>query len=233
MAAFSVVFVATAVQGSVGFGANLLAMPLMAQINPDLVPGPTLIATALLNVLVLRAEWEHVEMQPIGEALAGRLVGTAAAVVALGFLSQRGVSFVIAATVLAGVALSASGFTAPRSRRNMMTAGAVSGFGATTAGIGGPPIALLFADASGPRIRGSLALYFLVGLLITLTALTVAGRFGVDQVAAGLALIPASILGFAASRPLSRVVDRGYARPAILVLCSAAALVLLARLLAA
>ncbi len=230
-AAFTVIVVATAVQGAVGFGANLLAMPVLVQIDPALVPGPTLLAIGVLNILVMWKERRSIEFQPISEALAGRLGGTALAVVALGFLSERGVAFVVAIVVLAAAAVSAVGFTAPRTRRNMMVGGTVSGFGATTAGIGGPPVALLFQNAPGPQIRGSLALYFALGLAMTLAGLAVAGEFGAEEASASLKLLPAAVLGYLASRPLSRVMDRGNARPAILVLCSAAAIVLLVRLL--
>lgn len=229
--AFLLIFAASVVQGSVGFGANLLAMPIMVQIDPALVPGPTLLATALLNVLVIWHHREHINFAPISQALGGRIVGTGAAVVALGYLSQRGLGFVIAAVVLGAVALAVTGVTVPRNRRNMMAAGAASGFSATTAGIGGPPVALLFHDAEGPEIRGSLALYFLIGLVMTLVGLAYAGRFGTDHLMASLLLTPASVIGFLASRPASRFIDRGYARPAILILSTIAAVTLLARLI--
>ncbi len=232
IAGFIVVFLATAIQGAVGFGANLLAMPIMVQLDPDLVPGPTLVATALLNVFVVWAEREHIQFRPVGEALAGRLVGTGVAVVALGYLSQRGIGFAVVFMVLVAVGLSVAGVSAERTPRNMVTAGVASGFGATTAGIGGPPVAIMFSGARGPEIRASLAFYFLAGLVVTLGALSLAGRFGATEATSALALVPASVLGFAASRPLSRVIDRGYARPAILIISTVAALSLLYRLLA-
>ena len=40
-------------QGVLGFGANLLAVPILALINPDFVPGPVLLINPLLSGFLL------------------------------------------------------------------------------------------------------------------------------------------------------------------------------------
>ncbi len=42
----------TCIQGAIGFGTNLVAAPILALIDPNLVPVPVIIASALFNVLV-------------------------------------------------------------------------------------------------------------------------------------------------------------------------------------
>lgn len=42
--------VGCALQGAVGFGADLVAAPLLVLIDDRLVPGPTIVATGVLNL---------------------------------------------------------------------------------------------------------------------------------------------------------------------------------------
>jgi len=46
----------TLIQGSIGFGTNLVAAPILAIINPDLVPVPVILASLVFNVLVARRD---------------------------------------------------------------------------------------------------------------------------------------------------------------------------------
>ena len=41
-----------AVQGAVGFGANLVAAPLLVLLDDGFVPGPVIVASGVLNVLL-------------------------------------------------------------------------------------------------------------------------------------------------------------------------------------
>lgn len=221
--------VATAVQGSVGFGANVVAVPILLLIDPRLVPGPAIFAALALNLLMVWRDRRATSLGPVGTVLAGRLAGTVAGVAALGVLSDRGLAVVVAVTVLVVVAVTAAGFSAARTPRNLVTAGVVSGFSSSTAGIGGPPLAVLYADAEGPEIRGSMGALFVVGNVVTLAGLALAGLFGWDGVRLGLILTPAALLGFLSSRWMVPILDRGHTRTAVLTLGAVAAAGLLVR----
>src|SRR3546814_15753694 len=69
-----------------------------------------------------------------------------------------------------------------------LVAGVVSGVTGTAAGIGGPPLALLYQHRPGSTIRSTLAAAFLVGTALSLATLAVAGEFGPSQVHPGLGL---------------------------------------------
>ncbi len=104
-----------------------------------------------------------------------------------------------------------------------------SGAAGTATSIGGPPVALLYQDATGPRVRATLAAYFTAGALLSLAALAVAGQVTAPSVTAGLYLLPFMITGFAVSSPLRRFLDRGRTRPVVVGLAAAGAVVLLVR----
>jgi hypothetical protein len=104
-----------------------------------------------------------------------------------------------------------------------------SGFSGTAAGIGGPPVVLLYQDAGTGPLRESLAGFFLATSALAFAGLHLAGRFGTGELAAGAALVPAAAAAFVASKPLLPLIDRRITRPAILILSTAAALVSLTR----
>lgn len=232
-AAFVVVVLGAAVQSSVGFGANLVAMPIVTLFAPELVPGAILVAVLVMNALMLRRDRASLELRPVRGAILGRIIGTG-----LGFLvlraladSENGLKIAVALAVLLMVVIASVGKAPARTFTNMVGAGTVSGVTAMTAGIGGPPVALLFKDASGSSVRGSMGGFFTVGTVVTLTGLALAGSLGQQEVLWGLGLVPATVLGFLLSGPLLPIVDRGITRPAILTLSTAAALVLLVQVI--
>jgi uncharacterized membrane protein YfcA len=226
-----IVFVATLCQSTVGFGAALIATPLVVQLDPDLVPGPVMVATCSLNLLVLIRERQAVTLRPILLAIAGAGAGTTLAVLTLRQLSDEGLSVLIGLCVLVMVLLAAAGRTPDRSGRNLTAAGIVSGFSGSAAGIGGPPVALLFHDAEVGELRASLAGYFLALSALSFTGLHVAGRFGAGELADGARLLPAVIVAFVASKPLLPLIQQRVVRPTILALSAGAAVVLLSRAL--
>lgn len=225
----AIVVVAAAIQSSVGFGANILAVPPLLLLDPGLVPGPIILALLGVNLLMVVRNRAATSFGPIGTVLSGRLVGTMAGIWTLAVLSDQGLAIVVAVLVLAIVVVTATGVTAPRTRRNLVTAGLISGFSGSTAALGGPPIAVLYADADGPEIRGSLGALFFAGNVASLTGLALAGLLGWEGVGLGLALAPAAFVGFGCSRWLTPVLDRGHTRTAVLGLSATAAVGLLLR----
>jgi uncharacterized membrane protein YfcA len=141
-------------------------------------------------------------------------------------------SVLFAATILVAVAVSASGVYVRPTRRTLVGAGLASGFMGTVAGIGGPPIALVYQRAGGPTLRATLARYFLVGTFVSLPTLVVVGVLGLDELALALVLLPGVAVGFSLSRPLVHRVDKRSIRPLVLLISGASALAVLVRELA-
>lgn len=228
---FVVMTVGAIIQGAVGFGANLVAAPALVLIDPELVPGPVLVAGLALNVLMVLGEPEHDGLRSTGWALLGRLPGTALGAAALVAVPAAGLEVLFPVLILVGVGLSLGGLRLRRRPPVLVGAGTLSGFMATVVGIGGPPMALVYQDAGGPVLRGALARFFTVGGVLSILSLVVVGRFDLAALATSLLLVPGVVLGFALSRRLNRLIDRGRTRIAVLLVSSASALVALARAL--
>ena len=226
-----VIGIASTVQASVGFGATMIAAPVLALLDADLVPGPILVAMGVLTFATAFREREGIDRAVVAWATAGRLPGAIVGAFVLGAVTDRTLQLMVGATILVAVVGSSGIIRVAESRRTYFGAGMVSGFGATTAAIGGPPLALALQHRDGPSLRPTMGAYFAVGTLITLPAIAAGGRLGWAEWAAGAALVPGALLGCAAAGPLRAHVDAGRIRPLVQGLATLAAVVLIVRTL--
>ena len=217
------------VQGAVGFGAMLVAIPLLLLIDADLVPGSALVASLPLAIIVLLRDRAHGRLRDIKWALIGKATGAPIGVAVLVAVPSDGLGVMLAVLLLAAVAATASRWHVRASDRNGFIAGTISGFSSTTVGIGGPPVAIVYQHHAGPVLRANMARFFLFGLAISLTSLTVGGQLGVDRILAGLTLVPGLLVGVGLSGRAAVALDRGWARPAVLLVCTASAVAVLLR----
>jgi len=216
LAASAAVAFGAMVQGAVGFGMALVAAPLLVLIRPGLVPGPLLVSGLALTLLVARRERDSIDLLGVKWGLVGRVPGIAVGAVGLALIPEESMALLVGILALAGVGLSGSRLRISPSPRMLLVAGFVSGIFGTIASIGGPPLALLYQHETGPRLRGTLAGYFIVGGLMSLAALVAVGRYGRSELLWTLLLLPATLLGFACSGRLTAWVDAGRTRRAVL-----------------
>lgn len=227
IAAGLVLVVGALVQGAVGYGMALVAAPLLVLIDPTLVPVPLILLTSAHAVLAVVRDWRHADWSAIGWAMLGRVPGTGLGVLAVVALSQRVFAVLIGLSVLACVALSLLRWH-PRPRpASLVLAGLASGAGGTAASIGGPPIALLYQDAEGPRVRGTIGGYFILSSVISIVALALAGQVTGESLTKTALFVPFLLVGFALSGPARRVLDSGWTRRAVLAVAAASAVLLI------
>jgi uncharacterized membrane protein YfcA len=215
------------VQGAVGFGLALVAAPLLALVDPALVPAPLILLATAHALLMLRRERGDTDWRGVAWALLGRLPGIALGVLAVALLPQRSFVVVVALTVLVCAGLSLLRWRPRPTPPALVVAGIVSGAGGTASAIGGPPVALLYQGARGAQVRATLGAYFAAGSLLSLAGLAVAGEVRGDALLAAATLLPFMIAGFLLSGPARRLLDRGWTRPAVLAIAIGGALTLL------
>jgi uncharacterized membrane protein YfcA len=114
-------------------------------------------------------------------------------------------------------------------RQSFMVAGIVTGITETATGIGGPPLALVYQHSPAAVLRSTIALCFLIGQLISLAILAIAGRTDARQFAAALLLLPALGVGAVLSRYVHARVDGRGLRAFVLLFAIASGAVLLVR----
>lgn len=225
----SAVFLGAVVQGSVGLGLGLVSAPVVALVEPSLLPGAPLVVALVMPALTLRDEWRHIDRRGLAWGVPARIPGSLAGAWLVAVLEPRALGAAVGVMVLLAVAATVWALRVRITPVSLMAAGLASGVTGTATSIGGPPIALLYQHAAGPAVRATLAGYFLCGAAISLAALGLSGQLTAAQVTGGLALLPFMLAGFAAARPVRRRFAAGSVRTALLCVVAASGLALLAR----
>ncbi|GAA3660094.1 sulfite exporter TauE/SafE family protein [Lentzea roselyniae] len=216
-------------QGLIGFGLALVAVPLLALLDPALVPVPVLVVASAHAMMSLVREFGHVDWRGVGWAMLGRLPGTVVGIWIVDSLDPKSFGVVVGAAVLACVLLSVISWRPQPTPPSLVTAGVASGSFGTATSIGGPMVALLYQNQSGPQVRATLAAFFTLGSVVSIIGLTATGNVTAHQLWAGLALIPFLVAGFLLSGPLRKRFDAGGIRTPMLVVAGASAVVLIVR----
>ena len=149
----------------------------------------------------------------------------------LAVIADEVLSLLFAALVLGAVAMSAVGWHLAKTRTTLTVVGLLAGFMGTVSGIGGPPIALVYQHAAGPKLRATLNTYFALGSLVSIPVLVAADAFTVKHALMGLALLPAVAFGFYCSRFTRDRFDGPRLRPAVLWLAALSSFAVVVRAL--
>ncbi len=224
-----IVAAAAALQASVGIGFGMLAAPLLVMVAPQLVPGPILLMGLLLALMTTTREFGSVDLRELSLAMTGRIAGTAAAGAVVALLPISVFASVFALMILVAIALSMTNWHLLPTPRNLLVAGLLSGFMGTITSVGAPPMAMVYQNMPGPKVRATMGAFLTLGAAFSLITLTLIGRFTAPEAAASAWMVAPVVLGFMASRYLMRHVDRSKRgiKPAVLAISATAALLLL------
>ncbi|MQA79561.1 MAG: TSUP family transporter [Streptosporangiales bacterium] len=216
-------------QCSLGFGLGLLCAPLLALLDPDLVPGPLLLIAVVLTSVLAFAGRRSLEFRELGWAMVSRVPGTVLGVTILIVLPTRGLEAFFGVTVLVAVLLSVLGLRPVISRPTLIGAGAVSGVMGTAVSTGAAPVAWLMQSWHGEGLRANLSTFFFAGTALSVAGLAVTGQIGTAEVRTAALLLPGIAVGALASRWAVRVLDPRRTRVAVLVISGLASVALLVR----
>lgn len=216
-------------QAVTGLGAGLVIVPLLALISLELIPGPMIFGSLVLSGAMAFYGRHSISKRNLLPILLGVLTGTCLAAYYLSTLALESLGLVFGIFILAAVLISVVAPVFSFGVKGSLTAGFLAGFMGTSAGIGAPVLALLYQNHDGAALRSTLALLYFVSSILMLGVLHVFNRFGVSEMISGLYLIPGFVLGFYIDPYLMQKIDKGYARPAVLIISIVSALVLIGR----
>jgi uncharacterized membrane protein YfcA len=190
-----IVAVGAFVQGSVGFGLNLIVVPVIAVLVPEAVPGALVLVSLPLTITMVVREHHHVDRRGVAWVMVGRLPGAAIGAAVVVLVAQDVLTTIIGIAILIAVGLSLAQLHVKVAPASAATAGFSAGIMGTAAGVDGPPLALLYQHHHGEAIRATLAACFVLGTLMSAAALAIAGEIGVDQLLFSLGMMPALVVG--------------------------------------
>ena len=224
----AIVLIGACLQGAGGIGFGMFVGPALAIGRPDLVPGPVLLLSVLLSTLSVGREFRSIDYPALGYSLAGRIPASIAGGMLFALLPVRALSIVFALLILGAVALSLRGWRVHAEPRNLLIAGALSGFMGTITSVGAPPMAMAYQDFAPARMRATIGAFFVAGAIGSLLVLRGVGRFGAHEALLGLSLVPPMVIGFALSNLVVHRIDRAKTRVSLLAMSALAAIALLA-----
>jgi uncharacterized protein len=223
--------VGSTLQGSVGFGQNLVVVPVVALFAPDALPGTLIIAGLPLSILMARREHPGLDRTGLSWLTVGRVPGTVLGAVVVAVVSADVLGGLAGGIVLVAVLLSVASPPIPVNPTTATTAGFAAGALGTAAAIEGPPQALLYQHHPGATLRATLAASFVIGTAMSLVALVVAGEIRGWQLVLALGLVPGVLLGLALSRPLAYRLHGHSLRPIVLLVAGVAGVAAVVRAL--
>lgn len=217
------------VQGSIGFGSNLVAVPVLALFNPEALPATLSLVVLPLTLVMAAREHHAVDRSGVAWITVGRLPGTALGAWVVAVVSGSTLAIVLGVGVLVAVLMTAVTPPVPVNRVSTTTAGVASGALGTATSIGGPPLALLYQHHEGPVLRSTLAVAFAFGTVLSIVALAVAGAIEPWHIALAAALLPGLLAGLTLSRLVVGRLEGRWLRPTVLAFAAATAVLAIVR----
>ncbi|WP_417416790.1 sulfite exporter TauE/SafE family protein [Hoeflea sp.] len=229
LAVFLIVMAASVVQAGLGMGFGLTAAPLLALIDPHLVPVPTLIIGMVTASMGGWRERGSIIWPEVGIGIAGRLAGVVCGALVLSQLEDRKAFMLVFGIMVAiAVILSLSGWRWAFSRFSLVSMGWLSGLMGTITSVGAPPLALIYQDRKPGEARPTLSAFFALGCAASLAGLALSGWAHAGDIYLALAMVPPMLVGIWVARRIGGRLDSRF-RPALMAISGAAAVMLIVR----
>lgn len=217
LAALSVLVVSGALlQSLIGLGFVLVVGPFLVLYNPDFLPVPMLLTGTFLALLIVWRDRQAIDFTGVKSAILGRIIGNFLAVWLITIVSQNTYMLIFGGLIIVTVIVSTFTFTIRPTVATVGIAGIFSGLMGTLAALGGPPMAIIYQHEKGEVIRATLSGFFVLGALLSLLFLSIAGEVSRHDFKLFSYMIPGVVIGFYLSRYGVDLVDRRYMRKAML-----------------
>ncbi len=221
--AVAIVMLGGFVQGSIGFGLNLVIVPVIALLEPAAVPGAVLLLSLPMTTTMAWHERGHIDRDGVRHLLYGRIPGTVAGFGVLTLLDGDERLVFVGFSLLIAVAITAIAPTFHPGRRSLVPAGFATGVTGTVAGIDGPPMALVYQHSAPPVMRATLAVMFAIGGIASAIAATASGDLRGWHLLLTVALMPAMLLGQLVAHRIRSRLPLAWFRVSVLVIAAVAA----------
>ena len=227
IAVLVIVTIGAIIQAGLGMGFGLTVAPVLALLDPALVPAPALflgMATSLVGAL---CERQNIVWPEVGIGTIGRTTGIVLGAFFLTYISDRSTfQLVFGVLIAVAVTLSVVGWNVKMSTGNLLSMGWVSGFMGVITSVGAPPLALIYQGRDAQKSRPTLAAFFAIGCAMSLAALYISDWAGLDQLLLACFMAPAALVGTLFGNRLKGRVSANY-RPFLLSIAGGASVLLI------
>jgi len=216
----AVVFIATLIRSTLGFGEALVAVPLLALRLPISIAAPlaVLVSVAMAGIIVLQ-DWRHVQLRSATGLILAALPGIPVGILLLAKGDEHMVKLILGLFIIGFSIYSLAAKTTPHLRRDpprwLFGCGFLSGVLGGAYGMNGPPLAVYGALRrwAPQHFRATLQGYFLVASLVGLGGYWALGIWSGTVTRYFLLSLPAVVIAILIGRSMNRQMrDNGFFR---------------------
>ena len=213
---FAIILGASFIQGATAFGFALVAVPLLLLLMPAVdAVALSLALGSILNLFMVRIERSRIAWREIGWLMPAAAAGAVTGMFLLkSFDGPLFKAFIaLAFLVMAVLMLTGRSWKAGPGQALRQSMGFLSGLLNGSTSMGGPPVVLYLTGRglTKEKLRGTLAMFFLLGNLTALAAFVASGLINTELAGETVVLATAVIPGSLAGRALtSRLHPRSF-----------------------
>jgi uncharacterized protein len=207
----AVVFVATLIRSTLGFGEALVAVPLLALRLPLTIAAPlAVIVSVAMAAVIVAQDWRHVHLRSASGLIMAALPGIPLGILLLARGNEHAVKLILGVLIIAFSAYSLAERSTLHLREDhrgwLLGCGFLSGVLGGAYGMNGPPLAVYGAlrKWSPQHFRATLQGYFLVASLAGLLGFAVAGIWSAAITRYFVISLPAILIATLLGRALNR-----------------------------
>jgi len=177
-----IIFVATLIRSTFGFGEGLVGVPLLALLIPVAIATPLVsLLSVTIGAVVILQDWRRIHVRSAGWLIGATVFGIPLGLLLLTSSHPRAIKAVLALTIMGFAAYSLIGARRVTLERDHLSLLVLCGFGAGILGgaygMNGPPLAIYGAMRrwSAQHFRATLQAYFLPASLIAVAGYVMMG----------------------------------------------------------
>ena len=204
-----ILFLATLIRSSFGFGEALVAVPLLAFVMPVETAAPLAVLVSItVAIVAIAQDWRHIHVRSAGWLVVSTLAGTPLGLVVLHWVDGRVVKVLLAVVIAVFSGYSLLGRT--RATLSDDRRAWIFGFGAGVLGgaygMNGPPLVVYgtLRGWSPQHFRATLQGYFLPASLIALGGFALSGMWTATVSRYYLMALPAVVLAIFLGRVINK-----------------------------
>lgn len=224
-----IVLLGSLLQGLIGYGVGMFCAPLLFLISPSLVPGPLILISTVITLIMMVRDRGHLQFKQVSWAMKGGFIGVVLAGLILKVASKEQFELAFGVLILLAVFISILGFKPVVNKKTNIIAGFTSGFMGTITAVGGPPMALLYQHGDINNIKANLTAFFLFLNIIALITLALIGELTLNTLATAALALPGVFIGLYISTQAHHIVKAHLIRSWILVLSAVTSIVAIVR----
>lgn len=206
-----VIFVATLIRSTLGFGEALVAVPLLALRTPVAVAAPlAVLVSVVVALVVVVQDWQRIEFRSAGGLILASIFGIPLGILLLAQVNDHAVRLLLGAVIVAFSTYSLTARTTLHLKTDhagwLLLCGFLSGILGGAYGMNGPPLAVYGAlrQWSPQRFRATLQGYFLPASVLGLVGYASIGLWGAVTTAYFVWSLPGIVIAVFVGRFLNR-----------------------------